>query len=112
MRKIVMAAVALALVGVASPGFASGSGASGGGSPQFRGPDGVNSAEQRELQRQFRRGRSQVKKRITCKDCDFYKNLNKNTALEVAQNVIDGKYGLKDEDRTAVLIYLRDRYKL
>lgn len=117
MKKIVIAAATLALVYAASPALASGSGSgSGGGGGGFSsGFGGANSAQNqalREQQRQFRRGRSQVKKHITCKKCDYHKKLNKTNALEVAQKVIDGQYALKTEDRNAVLIYLRDRYKL
>ena len=118
MKKIVIAAATLALVYAASPALASGSGSgsgSGGGGGFSSGFGGANSAQNqalREQQRQFRRGRSQVKKHITCKKCDYHKKLNKTNALEVAQKVIDGQYALKTEDRNAVLVYLRDRYKL
>lgn len=114
MRYFAAAAMALATVGLASPGHASGSGAGGGslGIPDIGGAGAANSREARELQRLFRRGRSQVRKHITCKQCDFHKKLNKNTALEVAQNLLNGQYEIEQEDQTAVLIYLRDRYDL
>lgn len=113
MRMILLSAAALALAGLASPSVASGSGSGGGGGGGFGtfGASG-NSAQNREAQRLFRQGRSQVRKRITCKECDYHKRLNKSNARQVAQEVIEGKFGIDENDRTAVLIYLRDRYDL
>ncbi|MEO1731934.1 MAG: hypothetical protein AAFR64_14520 [Pseudomonadota bacterium] len=117
MRNTAGIVLALALAGLASPGLASGtglgaSGSSGGGSIDFRNAEGANAQQIREYQRLVRVGRSEVRKHITCKECEFHKKLNKNTALEVARNVINGQYMIKEEDRTPVLLYLRDRYKL
>ena len=112
MRMILLSAAALALAGLASPSIASGSGASGsaGGFGSFSGSG--NSAQNREIQRLFRQGRSQVRKHITCKECEYHKRLNKNNARQVAQEVIEGKFEMNESNRTAVLIYLRDRYDL
>lgn len=112
MRIFSTAAAALVFFGAASAGQASGVGSSG-AAPEFNGIGGsLNSREARELERLFRQGRAQVRKHITCKTCEFHNKLNKNNALEVADGVIKGKFKIKEEDRTAVLVYLRDRYKL
>jgi len=110
MRIIALTAVAVALVGLAAPSYASGSSGSGRGGGSFGGA--VPSQQDRQLQRLLRHGRSQVRKHITCKECDFHRRLNKDTAREVAQNVANGQYNIAQEDRTAVLFYLRDRYRL
>ena len=112
MRMILVSAAAAALVGLASPALASGSSGSGSGAGAGSFGGAGNSQQSRELQRLFRRGRSQVREHITCKECEFHRRLNRNTAVEVAQNVVNGKYDIKEEDRTAVLVYLRDRYNL
>ena len=112
MKKMVMAVAATALIGLASPGLASGSGGGAGGGFGGGGVPGANNSQARELARLVRRGRTQVKKRITCKTCELHKQLNKDNALQVARNVINGQYGIKEKDRQAVLLYLRDRYKL
>ena len=114
MRVFSTAAAAFVLIAAATAGQASGSGVgSTGAAPEFNGIGGsANSREARQLERLFRRGRAQVRKHITCKKCDLHKQLNKTNALEVAEGVIKGKYMIKEEDRTAVLVYLRDRYQL
>ena len=112
MRRIAVVAIALAVSGLTVPAQASGVGSTG-AIPEFNGNGGGIDARQiREFERLFRKGRSQVRRHITCKKCEFHKNLNKNTALEVAQRVINGRYDIKEEDKTAVLVYLRDRYHL
>lgn len=110
MRIIALTAAAVALVGLAVPSYASGSSGSSRGSGSFGGS--AQTQQDRQLQRLLREGRSQVRKHITCKSCDFHRRLNKDTAREVALNVANGKYDIAEEDRTAVLFYLRDRYRL
>ncbi|WP_298303503.1 hypothetical protein [uncultured Erythrobacter sp.] len=110
MRMIALTAAAVALVGLASPSFASGSSGSSRGGGGFSGS--VQTQQDRQIQRLLRQGRSQVRKHITCKGCEFHRRLNKDTAREVAENVAKGQYNIAEEDRTAVLFYLRDRYRL
>ena len=89
--------------------MASGSGSRGGGfGGGFRNDSTLSRATQED--RLHRRGKSQVRKRITCKKCEYHKRLNKQTAGEVANAVRGGKFELKEKDRTAVLYYLRQRY--
>ena len=111
MRMILLSAAALALAGLASPTLASGSGSGGGGGFGNFGGSGANS-QNRELERLYRKGRSQVRKHITCKDCEYHNQLTKSNARQVAREVINGKFDLNENNRTAVLIYLRDRYDL
>lgn len=107
MKKAIMSAALLALSVTATPAFASGSG-SGGGGGGFGGGSGASRISEED--RLIRRGKSQVRKRITCKKCEYNKKLNKGTAAEVARAVRNGKFDLKARDRTAVLYYLRSRY--
>ncbi len=105
MRNAIMSAALLALCATAAPALASGSGSGGGG---FGGGSGASRVSEEE--RLIRRGKSQVRKRITCKKCEYNKKLDKSTAAEVARGVRNGKFDLKARDRTAVLYYLRSRY--
>ena len=102
------AVVALAVAVASAPAMASGSGSGsrgGGGFGGVSGSSSVSSADQL-----IRRGRSQVRRRITCSDCKYHDRLNDQTAAEVAQAVRNGEFEIKERDRTAVLTYLRDRY--
>ena len=105
MRKALLVLATAVMATAAAPAIASGSGSSGGGR-KFSGSDFQESPEQR-LER---RGKSQVRKRITCKKCEYHKRLNQQTAAQVAQGVREGKFDLKDRDRQAVLYFLRARY--
>jgi len=105
MRKALLVLATAVMATAAAPAIASGSGSSGGGRT-FSGSDFQESPEQR-LER---RGKSQVRKRITCKKCEYHNRLNQQTAAEVAQGVREGKFDLKDRDRQAVLYFLRARY--
>lgn len=106
MRAAIISAAALAVAITSVPAMASGSGSRGGGG--FGGVSGAQGLSEED--RLIRRGRSQVRKRITCKKCEYRKRLNDETAPEVAQAVRNGKFDLNDKDRVAVLYYLRDRY--
>lgn len=106
MRATIISAALLAVAITSAPAMASGSGSRGGGG--FGGATAVPQISEED--RLIRRGRSQVRKRITCKKCEYRKRLNDQTAAEVAQAVRNGRFELKDKDRVAVLYYLRDRY--
>ena len=112
MRNAFLSAALLAMSVTAMPALASGSGGGGGGGGGGFGGGGGGAAASRisEEDRLIRRGKSQVRKRITCKKCEYNKKLNKGTAAEVARGVREGKFDLKSRDRTAVLYYLRSRY--
>lgn len=107
MKIALISALGLALAATSVPADASGSGSGsrGGFGSSASGHSGLSEAE-----RLTRRGRSQVRKHITCKKCDYHDRLDRNTAAEVAQGVIDGRFKIKQKDRTAVLYYLRGRY--
>lgn len=108
MKNVILSAMILGLTVVAAPVHASGSGSSGGGGytgGSFSERNVTSAADRLE-----RRGRSQIRKRITCKKCDYHKNLNQQTAPEIAQAVRAGNFDLKSKDAEAVLFFLRRRY--
>ena len=112
MKNVIISAAVLGLALTSSPVLASGSGGGGGGGGfggSFSGGSG-SSSRLSEADRLERRGKSQVRKRITCKKCDYNGRLNKQTASEVAKAVRSGKYELTSRNRQAVLFYLRQRY--
>jgi hypothetical protein len=107
MKRILISLALTALSVTAAPALASGSGSSaraglGAGSPFASG-----FSEEERLQQ---RGRSQLKKRVTCKTCEYADGVNKANAAEVAQAVRDGKFAFPEKDKAAVLHYLRQRY--
>lgn len=107
MKIALISALGLALAATSVPADASGSGSGsrGGWTSGASGSSGISEAE-----RLNRRGRSQVRRHITCKKCDYHDRLNRETAAEVAQGVIEGRFNIKEKHRTAVLYYLRQRY--
>lgn len=107
MKKAIVSAALMAVAITSTPALASGSGS---GSRGGGFGSGANVPQVSEEDRLIRRGQSQVKKRITCKKCEYHKRLNRQTASEVANGVRNGKFNLKDRDRTAVLYFLRSRY--
>ncbi len=108
MKIGIISAALLALTVVSVPAAASGSGSRGGGGGF--GGSGASASRISDADRLIRRGRSQVRRRITCKECEYRDRLNSQTAAEVAQAVRNGRFEIRDQDRTAVLAYLRDRY--
>lgn len=113
MRGFVVSAAVLSMVLASAPALASGSGSGGGGGGFGGGFDSVRGNSLPRVspeQRLLNRGRSQVRKRITCKKCEYHRNLNQQTASEVAQAVRSGKFDIKEKNRSAVLLFLRQRY--
>ena len=108
MRYLVLSAAILGLAVSSAPAIASGSG-SGGGGGGFGGVSGSGSRVS-EADQLSNRGKSQVRKRITCKKCEYHQKLNERTAPEVAKAVRAGEFKLSEKNRTAVLFYLRQRY--
>ncbi|MEP2735937.1 MAG: hypothetical protein ABJP34_06530 [Erythrobacter sp.] len=94
---------------MSAPAAASGSGGGGGGFGGF-GSGSSAGSQVSQADRLERRGKSQVRKRITCKKCEYNGKLNRQTAPEVAQAVRNGKFELNDKNRQAVLFYLRQRF--
>ena len=107
MKIALISALGLAVAATSVPADASGSGSGsrGGWTSGASGNSGLS-----EAQRLNRRGRSQVRKHITCKKCEFHDRLDSSTAAEVAQGVLNGRFKIKEKDRTAVIYYLRERY--
>jgi len=105
MKRMIVSLVLGAMAAAATPALASGSGggAAGGGFNNF---DPVLS----EQQRLEERGRSQVKKRITCKACEYKDGVTPQNAGAIAQAVRGGAFELTQKDRVAVLAYLKQRY--
>lgn len=105
MKIALISALGLALSTTSLAADASGSGSRGGWTSGASGYSGLSEAE-----RLNQRGRSQVRKHITCKRCEFHDRLDSSTAAEVAQGVANGRFKIKEKDRTAVLYYLRGRF--
>lgn len=101
--SVMLAAMAAAATPVLASGSGTGSGASVGGFNRF---DSVLD-QQRQLEE---RGRSQVKKRITCKACEYKDGVTRQNAGTVAQAVRSGTFEFTQKDREAVLFYLKQRY--
>jgi hypothetical protein len=100
MKKGLALAVIVSLVAFASmSAFASG--ISGGSYPAPRDP----------LADSYARGKSQFKKHITCKKCEFPQGVEDSlTAAEVARKIKAGEFSLNDKQRQDVLIFLEKRY--
>ena len=113
MKNALICAALLALVAHSTTSFASGTRPRGGtdlgvGNKTTRGTNSNISEERRLLSR----GRTQVRRYITCKSCEYHNKLNRETAREVAQAVRSGRFEIKDSHRNAVLAYLNERYDL
>lgn len=107
MVSVMLAAMAAAATPALASGSGSGSGTGGGGSiGGFNRFDSILE-QQRRLEE---RGRSQVKKRITCKACEYKDGVNRLNADMVAQAVRSGTFEFTQKDREAVLFYLKQRY--
>jgi hypothetical protein len=111
MKKALISATLLALLATSTTTFASGTRPRGGtdfgwGKDTTRGTNS-NISEERRL---IARGRTQVRRYITCKRCEYHDNLNRETAAEVAQAVRAGRFKIKDNRRDAVLAYLNERF--
>lgn len=107
MRNLVLSAALLGLAITSAPAIASGSGGGGGG---FGSGSSSSATRVSEADRLSNRGKSQVRKRITCKKCEYHNKLNQQTAPEIAKGVRAGKFKLSEKNRSAVLFYLRQRY--
>lgn len=107
MRSVIFSVAAIGLALVSAPVTASGTGGGGGG---YSGGSGSSSSRVSEAEKLERRGKAQVRKRITCKKCDYHGKLNQQTASDVAKAVQNGQFKLNDKNRQAVLYFLRKRY--
>jgi hypothetical protein len=85
---------------------ASGSGGGGGGG-NYPAP----SAPRDPYADAYARGKSQFKKRITCKKCEYSQGVHDSvTAGKVAMRVKAGEFQLTEKQRGDVMIFLRQRY--
>lgn len=110
MKRTIVSVVLAATAAVTTPALASGSGSgSGGGGAGVGGFNRFDSVLD-EQQRLEERGRSQVKKRITCKACEYKDGVTRQNAGAVAQAVRSGSFELTKKDREAVLFFLKQRY--
>jgi hypothetical protein len=110
MKRMMVSMVLAAMAAAATPALASGSGSgTGGGGGAIGGPNRFDPVldQQRRLEQQ---GRTQVKKRITCKTCQYKDGVTHQNAATVAQAVRGGSFELTQKDREAVLAYLKQRY--
>jgi len=111
MKKALISAALLAFVATTTTASASGTRPRGGTDMGLskKTTRGVNSNISVDRQ-VLARGRTQVRRYITCKSCRYHDNLNRETALEIAQAVRAGRFDIKDNRRDAVLAYLNERY--
>lgn len=59
----------------------------------------------------YSRGRSLVSKKISCKKCAHPKGIKDAQAAQaVAQQVRNGEFDLKDDQRQLVVLYLKNRF--
>lgn len=113
MRNVLLSTAAVLMALGSAPAIASGSGGGGGGGGGFGGYSGGSGGSASRVspaERLERRGKSQVRKRITCKKCSYNGRLNQQTAADVAKAVRGGEFKLNGKNREAVLFYLRKRY--
>ncbi|MBA4766838.1 MAG: hypothetical protein H2049_04275 [Porphyrobacter sp.] len=108
MKRMMVSMVLAAMAVAATPALASGSGSGGGGASA----GGSNSfdpvlEQQRRLEQQ---ARSQIKKRISCKTCQYKEGVTRQNAGAVAAAVRGGSFELTQKDREVVLAYLKQRY--
>jgi hypothetical protein len=106
-KSIVSAIVFVSVITAPTATFASGSGgygSAGGSFPEQRAPrDPYADA--------YARGKSQFKKRITCKTCEFSQGVHDSvTAGKVAKRVKSGEFQLSAAQRADVMIFLQRRY--
>ena len=113
MKKALISATLLALVVSSTMASASGTRPRGGTDMGFgnKTTRGVNSNISDE-RRVIARGRTQVRRYITCKRCEYHNNLNRETAPVIARAVRAGRFNIKEDRRDAVLAYLNDRFGL
>jgi hypothetical protein len=106
-KTMVSAILGASLITAPTAVFASGSGGYGGGSgsyPEQRAPrDPYADA--------YARGKSQFKKHITCKKCEFSQGVHDSvTAGKVAKRVRAGEFQLNEKQRADVMIFIERRY--
>lgn len=91
-----------------APVLASGSGSGGGGGSY---PSSSPSAPRDPYADAYSRGKSQFKKRITCKKCDYPQGVHDSvTAGKVAKRVSSGEFQLTEKQRSDLMIFLQRRY--
>lgn len=108
MKRMMVSMVLAAMAVAATPALASGSG-SGGGGASIGGSNSFDPVleQQRRLEQQ---ARSQIKKRISCKTCQYKEGVTRQNAGAVAEAVRGGSFELTQKDREVVLAYLKQRY--
>jgi hypothetical protein len=93
----------------AAPVLASGSGSGGGGGGGY--PSSSPSAPRDPYADAYSRGKSQFKKRITCKKCAYPQGVHDSvTAGKVAQRVSSGEFKLTEKQQSDLMIFLQRRY--
>lgn len=91
-----------------APVLASGSGSGGVGGSY---PTYAPSAPRDPYADAYSRGKSQFKKRITCKKCDYPQGvLDSVTAGKVAKRVSSGEFQLTEKQQSDLMIFLKRRY--
>ena len=91
-----------------TPVLASGSGSGGGGGSY---PSSAPSTPRDPYADAYSRGKSQFKKRITCKKCAYPQGVHDSvTAGKVAKRVSSGEFQLNAKQRNDLMIFLQRRY--
>ncbi len=107
LRVSLLASIALL---ASTPVLASGSGSgSGGGGGSY--PSSAPSAPRDPYADAYSRGKSQFKKRITCKKCVYPQGVHDSvTAGKVAKRVSSGEFQLTEKQQSDLMIFLQRRY--
>jgi hypothetical protein len=108
-KKMALAIWCISIIAAPTAAVASGSGGGGYGS-------GGSSYPLQQIPRDpyadaYARGKSQFKKRITCKKCEFSEGVHDSvTAGKVAKRVKAGEFQLNEKQRADVMIFMERRY--
>lgn len=112
LNKFLGLALAAAIV-VLSPMPLQASGSGGGGYGSGSGSYPAPSTPRDPYADAYSRGKSQFKKRITCKTCAYPEGVHDSvTAGKVAKRVSAGEFQLNEKQRSDVMIFLQRRYGL
>lgn len=112
MRFLSFALVIMTVSTVPMPAMASGSG-SGGNGGYGGGYVHVPEVPRDLYAAAYSRGKSQFKKRIACKTCEYSQGVNDSaTASKVMTKVKAGEFGLTQAQQVDVMVYLIRRYRV
>ena len=110
MKFLAFALVGISVSTVPMPAMASGSGSGGySGGGRYAVPD----VPRDPYAVAYSRGKSQFKKRIACKTCEYSQGVNDSvTATKIASRVKAGEFGLTKAQQVDVMVFLMRRYRV